>query len=85
MRREDIPTLDRILRTIPTSRVKRMQRALPRTLARLTYQAHSPRGWPKKIRTMGAARSFVHLVCSESPLCATNVSIDSPIDARVRA
>ena len=63
--------LDRILRAIPSWRVKQMQRALPRTLARLTYQSFSPHGWPKEIRTKGAARSFVHFVCSESPSCTT--------------
>ena len=82
MRREDIPTLDRILHAIPPWRVKQMQRALPRTLARLTYQAQSPHGWPKELRTKGAARSFVHFVCTESPSCnssSTNVSIDTPV------
>ena len=77
VRRENIKTLDRILRAIPPWRVKQMQRALPRTLARLTYQAQSPHGWPKELRTKGAARSFVHFVCAESPWCiTTNVSIE---------
>lgn len=88
MRNEDIPTLDRILRAIPPWRVKQMQRALPRTLARMTYQSHAPHGWPKEIRTKGAARSFVHFVCTESSSCnssSTNVSIDTPVVARARA
>jgi len=87
VRREDIPTLDRILRAIPPWRVKQMQRALPHTLARLTYHSNSPHDWPKEMRTKGAARSFVHFVCTESPTCTTtNVSIhDTPVVARARA
>ena len=87
VRNEDIPTLDHILRAIPPWRVKQMQRALPRTLARMTYQYHVPHGWPKEIRTKGAARSFVHFVCTESSSCnssSTNVSIDTPVVARAR-